>query len=84
MHNLTESVGSGVEDFKQCVIDFFPDIIYVYDVDQEKLTYTTDKISSVLGFTSEDLKEWKYDLMKLVRVGVGSYRGDHCFTQGHH
>jgi PAS domain S-box-containing protein len=67
IHNFNELFESGVEEaFQQSIFDFLPEIIYVYDVDQRKLFYINKKVSSVLGFTGDDLKEWNYDLMKLV------------------
>jgi signal transduction histidine kinase len=64
--NFIESFGLDGAEFKQSVIDFFPDIVYACDLDNRKLIYTTEKITSVLGFTLLDLKEWDYDLMRLV------------------
>jgi PAS domain S-box-containing protein len=67
IHNFNELFESGVEEaFQQSIFDFFPDIICVYDTDQRKLRYVNKKISTVLGFTSDDLIEWNYDLLKIV------------------
>jgi PAS domain S-box-containing protein len=67
IHNFNQLFESGVEEaFQQSIFDFFPDIIYVYDVDQRKLRYINKKVSTVLGFTDDDLKRWNYDLFKLV------------------
>jgi PAS domain S-box-containing protein len=67
IHNFSEPFDSVVEKaFQQSIFDFFPDIVYVYDLEQRKLRYINKKISSVLGYTGDDLNEWNYDLMKLV------------------
>lgn len=67
IHNFHELFESGVEEeFQQSIFDFFPDIIYVYDVEQRKLRYINKKIATVLGFTDDDLNAWNYDLMKFV------------------
>jgi PAS domain S-box-containing protein len=67
IHNFNELFESGVEEaFQQSIFDFFPDIIFVYDVEQRNLRFINKKIATVLGFTDDDLSAWNYDLMKFV------------------
>jgi len=52
IHNFSELFGSGVEKvFQTTFFDFFPDIIYVYDLQEKKLRCINKRISGILGFT---------------------------------
>jgi PAS domain S-box-containing protein len=67
IHNFSELFGSGVEEvFQKNFFDIFPDIIYVYDLHEKKLKCINKRVSSVLGFTLDDLNKWDYDLMELI------------------
>jgi PAS domain S-box-containing protein len=46
--------------------DFLPNLVCVYDIENNKLQYTNKKITDVLGFSQDDLKAWGYDFNKFV------------------
>ena len=62
---LLESGNNG-DDFSRKVADFFPAIIYVYDVDSHKLKYVNRRLTDFLGYTFEDVESWDNDFMHLV------------------
>ena len=65
--NSNKLLESGVEEaIQQGLFDFFPGIVYVYDAPQKKLRYVNRKISEVLGYSHDDLKDWNHDLNKLI------------------
>lgn len=63
--SLFES-GENSEAFQQKIADFFPAIIYVYDTDQKKLRFVNKKLTELLGYSYEDIKQWDNDFMKCV------------------
>ena len=46
---LLDSGGNG-DEFSRKIADFFPAIIYIYDVDSRKLKYINSKITDFLGY----------------------------------
>lgn len=62
---LLDSGGNG-DEFSRKIADFFPAIIYIYDVDSRKLKYINSKITDFLGYTFEDVESWDHDFMRLV------------------
>ncbi len=54
------------DEFQQKLNDFFPAIVYVYDVEQKKLRYINKKITDVLGYSFEEVSEWDDGLLQLV------------------
>ncbi|NOT76026.1 MAG: PAS domain-containing protein [Cyclobacteriaceae bacterium] len=48
------------------IYDFFPGLVYVYDLDQKQLRYINKKLTDSLGYSYDDLKEWKQDFGRLV------------------
>ncbi len=65
--DFIESLDSAVEEAVQKgLFDFFPGIVYVYDAGEKKIRYVNKKISHVLGYSSDDLKDWNHDLTKLI------------------
>ena len=65
--NFNKLSDSGVEQaIQQGLFDFFPGIVYVYDAPKKKLRYVNRKISEVLGYSHDDLKDWNHDLNKLI------------------
>ncbi len=53
-------------DFQRRLNDFFPGIIYVYDVGSHKLNYVNKKVTDLLGYSFEDIKVWDNDFSKFV------------------
>ncbi|CAN5248791.1 hypothetical protein BH09BAC3_BH09BAC3_19220 [soil metagenome] len=51
---------------QQSIYDFFPGLVYVYDLDKKQLNYINKKITDSLGYSYDDIKEWKQDLGRLV------------------
>jgi PAS domain S-box-containing protein len=62
---LFESL-SDQDEWSQRITDLFPAIIYVYDADSQKLKYINRKVTEILGYTYDDVKEWKDDLENMV------------------
>ena len=58
--------GSNGDEFSRKIADFFPAIIYIYDVDSRKLKYINRKVTDFLGYTFEDVESWDSDFMRLV------------------
>jgi PAS domain S-box-containing protein len=58
--------GSNGDEFSRKIADFFPAIIYIYDVDSRKLRYINRKVTDFLGYTFEDVESWDNDFMHLV------------------
>lgn len=52
---LFESGGEDSSSFEK-ISDFFPAIVYVYDVDKGKLKYINRKLTDILGYSYDDLK----------------------------
>jgi PAS domain S-box-containing protein len=57
---------SGDDGLSEKITDFFPAIVYMYDVDSKKLKYINRKITDMLGYTYLDVKSWEDDLTKIV------------------
>jgi PAS domain S-box-containing protein len=49
--------GQNSESFSEKLNNFFPGLIYVYDLDNHKLRYINGKLTEVLGFSYEELKD---------------------------
>jgi PAS domain S-box-containing protein len=58
--------GSDGDEFSRKIADFFPAIIYIYDVDSQKLKYINRKVTDFLGYTFEDVESWDNDFMRVV------------------
>jgi len=60
--------GAGVEgnDFQKTLYDFFPGIIYVYDVETKQLRYINKKITEFLGYSYDDVLSWENNLNNIV------------------
>src|SRR5687767_14708420 len=57
---------SGDDGIPEKITDFFPAIVYIYDVGSKKLKYINRKITEMLGYTYNDIKGWEDDLMRIV------------------
>ena len=51
---------------RQSIYDFLPGLVYLYEVDKQKLKYINKKVTETLGFSYDDLQAWDHDLAKLV------------------
>jgi len=60
--------GAGVEgiDFQKTLYDFFPGIIYIYDVETNQLRYVNKKITEFLGYSYDDVLSWENNLNTIV------------------
>ncbi|MEO6917040.1 MAG: ATP-binding protein [Chitinophagaceae bacterium] len=59
--------GSSHEEKSLQIMEYFPAIIYVTDLQENKTTYINQRrISESLGFTSEEIQKWDCDMMKLI------------------
>ena len=65
LKSLFES-GENPESFNQKINDFFPAIIYVYDPSNRKLRYINKHLTTVLGYSYEDLSSSEDALMDLI------------------
>lgn len=63
------------EGLHQSMYDFFPALIFIYDLGQKRLCYINKRVTGSLGFSYDDLKEWDHDLTKLI------YKEDIEFVQ---
>jgi PAS domain S-box-containing protein len=54
------------DEFSRKIADFFPAIIYIYDLDSHKLQYINRRVTDFLGYTFEDVESWDNDLMRIV------------------
>jgi PAS domain S-box-containing protein len=57
---------NGEEGLQDKIMDFFPGIIYIYDLIHKRLTYINRKITELLGYSYNDVLGWGSDLMKIV------------------
>lgn len=48
------------------ITDFFPAIVYIYDVDTRKLKYINRRVTDLLGYSLTDVLTWHSDLMAIV------------------
>jgi PAS domain S-box-containing protein len=58
--------GSNGDEFSRKIADFFPAIIYIYDVDSRKLKYINRRVTDFLGYTFEDVEGWDNDFTRIV------------------
>jgi PAS domain S-box-containing protein len=58
--------GSNGDEFSRKIADFFPAIIYVYDVDSRKLKYINRRVTDMLGYTLEDVEGLDDGILPLV------------------
>ncbi|PZR34918.1 MAG: hypothetical protein DI538_15940 [Azospira oryzae] len=58
--------GQNSEAFTERLNDFFPGLIYVYDLNNRKLRYVNKRITEILGFSYDDLKDSEDVWMNLV------------------
>ena len=49
--------GENSEAFSERLNDFFPGLIYVYDLDNHKLRYANKGLTEILGFSYDELKD---------------------------
>ncbi|BBC22610.1 PAS domain S-box protein [Pseudanabaena sp. ABRG5-3] len=52
--------------FTQRIVDVSPDIIYIYDLQESRNVYVNSAISSILGYTSDDLQAIDSDLFSII------------------
>jgi PAS domain S-box-containing protein len=58
--------GSNGDEFSRKIADFFPAIIYIYDVDSRKLKYINRRVTDMLGYAIEDVEGWNDGILPLV------------------
>ncbi len=56
--------GENRDTFDEKIADFFPAIIYVYDVSNKRLKFVNKRISDFLGFSYDEIREG--DLSKII------------------
>src|SRR5882757_9616440 len=54
------------EAFSERLNDFFPGLIYVYDLDHRKLRYVNRRLTDILGYSYDELKDTEDVWMNLV------------------
>ncbi len=54
------------DDFHKKITDYFPAIIYIYDVNTKKLKYVNKKITEILGYAYADIEAFGYDITKII------------------
>ena len=62
-NNLSGIINEGLQ---HSLYDFFPGLIYIYDLGEKRLCYINKRVTESLGFSHDDLKEWDHDLPKLI------------------
>ncbi|MEJ0056963.1 MAG: PAS domain-containing protein [Bacteroidota bacterium] len=60
------AINTDNDALQQSIYDFFPGLVYVYDFDKKNLQYINKRITESLGYSYEDIKEWKQDLGRLI------------------
>ncbi|HEY3401805.1 MAG TPA: PAS domain-containing protein [Ohtaekwangia sp.] len=58
--------GEDSSSFNEKISDFFPALIYVYDVDKGKVKYINRKLTDILGYSFEEFKATDDSLLNLV------------------
>src|SRR5689334_6985995 len=58
--------GENSSSFNEKISDFFPGLIYVYDVDKSKVKYINRKLTDILGYSYDDFKASDESLLHLV------------------
>lgn len=58
--------GENTSSFNEKIGDFFPGLIYVYDVDGAKVKYINRKLTDILGYSYDDFKASDESLFHLV------------------
>jgi len=58
--------GQSSESFSEKLNDFFPGLIYVYDLENRKLRYINNRLTDILGFSYDELKDSEDVWMNLV------------------
>jgi len=66
INNPKGILNTGDDAFQQGIYDFFPGLVYVYDLDKKQLRYINKKITESLGYSYDDVNEWKQDIGRLV------------------
>lgn len=65
LHSLF--AGSGDVGNNLQIMDYFPAIIYITDLGENKTTYINQKrVSESLGFSSSEIQGWNSDMMKMI------------------
>jgi PAS domain S-box-containing protein len=54
--------------FQQKLAGLFPAVIYVYDVASSAISFINNKITDLLGYTENDLKQFHNDILALVAL----------------
>ena len=65
LKHLFES-GESNSSFNEKISDFFPALIYVYDVDKGRVKYINRKLTDLLGYSYDEFSAWDNSLMNLV------------------
>ena len=58
--------GKGSEVILQKLSDLFPAILFIYNTEDEKISFLNNKISSILGYTVQDLSKINNDLFSFI------------------
>lgn len=58
--------GKGSEAILQKLSDLFPAILFVYNTDDQKITFLNNKITSLLGYPVTDLSKINNDLLQFI------------------
>ncbi|CAN5471909.1 hypothetical protein BH10BAC4_BH10BAC4_04130 [soil metagenome] len=66
INNPKGIINTGDDVLLQSIYDFFPGLVYVYDLDRKQLKYINKKITESLGYSFDDIREWKQDIGRLI------------------
>lgn len=63
---LLQEAGDNIESFHEKIGDFFPAIVYVYDVNKRNISFVNRRLPDILGYSFEDVSELPESLFSLV------------------
>ena len=66
INNLSGVINAEDSALHQGLYDFFPGLVYVYDVEKKQLSYINKKVTEALGYSYDDISASKNDLEQLI------------------
>lgn len=63
---LLQEAGDNIESFHEKIGDFFPAIVYVYDVNKRNINFINRRLPDILGYSQEDVSGLPESLFSLV------------------
>lgn len=55
-----------VKELREKLIDFYPGVVYIYDTSQQKLSFINKRVTDMLGYSIDDIKQLDNDFLKLI------------------